>query len=160
MTMTQVVCSLITGGSQSIPPNVYTPLRFPFNAESADAFDLHPTVQPDTGETITSTNPRASLIWPKHTAWATLSGLVYWDPDDYTEVRDRFVRDPLNLTTGYDSTCTEDHPPTPGGQYRAKNWPIFVHPNTPVALLVRHDASSAVAVSFAEFKMSYWVDLP
>jgi len=159
MTMTLVVCSLISSGSQAIAPNVYTPLRFPFDSESADAFNLHDKVQPDTGETVTVASPRAALIWPAHTAWATLNGLMYWEDDNYTELRTRFVRDPLNLTTGEDSTCTEDHAPTVGGQYIAKNWNMFVHPNTPVGLLVKHNATTPVAVTFAEFKLSYWVDL-
>lgn len=159
MTMTLVVCSLISTGSQVIPANAYTILRFPFDAESADSFNMHDKVQPDTGETITVSNPRAGLIWPKHDAWATLNGLIYIEDDNYTEIRTRFVRDPLNLTTGEDSTCTEDHAPTVGGQYIAKNWNIFVHPNTPVGLLVKHNATTSVAVTLSEFKMSYWVDL-
>jgi hypothetical protein len=79
---------------------------------------------------------------------------MYWDAGGYSELRDRFVRDPLDLTTGYDSTCTEDHPPTPGGQYRAKTWGMFVHPGTPIGLLVKHDASKAVNLTFAEFKLA------
>lgn len=159
MTMTLVVCSLITAGSQSIPPNAYTAIRFPFDAESSDSFNLHSKEQPDTGSTVTVVDERASLIWPKHTAWATLNGLVYLEEGDYTEFRTRFVRDPFNLTSGFDSTCTEDHAPSPGGQYVAKNWNMFVKPLTPVALMVKHNAPKAVAVSLAEFKVSYWVDV-
>lgn len=160
MGMTLVVCSLITGGSQSVQPNQYTLLRFPFDSESIDQWELHSKIQPDTGETVTVSSPRAGLIWPKHTAWAHLNAMVQWADGDYTEIRDRFTRDPLNLTTGYDSTCTEDRHPTVGGQYNAKNWDIFVHPNTPIGIEVKHNGSKAVAVTLAEFKMSYWVNLP
>ena len=153
MTMRLVVCSLITGGSQTIPVSGdYTAIRFPFNAESYDPDGLHNPLQPDTGQTVTVSDPRASLIWPQHTAWATLNALIYWDSGSYTEIRDRFVRDPLNLTTGYDSTCTEDHAATIGGQYIAKNWNVWVHPLTPIGLLVRHNSSSPQTVSLAELK--------
>jgi hypothetical protein len=117
------VCSLITeqGVTQTIPPGVaYTLVRFPFVGESYDPHDMHPVLQPDTGQAVTYANPRSGLIWPKHDAWATLNALLYWDDGPYTEVRDRFVRDPLGLFEVPDSTCTEDHPATPGGQYRAK----------------------------------------
>lgn len=157
--MTLVVSSLISAGTQSIQPNQYTLLRFPFDNESADAFDLHPRVQPDTGQSITVSDPRAGLIWPAHTAWATLNALAYFEEDNYTEIRTRFTRDPLNLTTGEDSTCTQDHAPTPGGQYISKSWNIFVHPMTSIGFLVKHNASTSVAVTLAEFKLSYWVDL-
>ena len=162
MAMRLVVCSLKTGGPQRIPPDEYTILRFPFNAESHDPDDLHPALQPDTGQTVTSADDRAGLIWPKHTAWATLNALIYWEAGGYTEVRDRFVRNPLNLPGAppYDSTCTEDHPKTPGGQYLAKTWNLFVHPLTPLGLLLQHDAPGPVAVTLAEFKLSYWVDVP
>lgn len=154
-----IVCSLMTSAPQAIPPNTYTILKFPFDNESADAPSLHDPKQPDTGLTTTASNPRSGLIWPAHVGWAHLNGLIYWQGGDYTEVRDRFVRDPLELTTGYDSTCTEDHAKTPGGQYLAKNWDMFVHPLTSVGLLVQHNGSRSVKVDFAEFKMSYWVDL-
>lgn len=162
MTMMLVVCSLITeqGSKQTIPVGSdYTILRFPFTGESTDPHGLHNPLQPDNGSTVTFSNQRAGLIWPAHTAWATLNGLIYWADGDYTETRDRFVRDPLDLTTGYDSTCTEDKGSTPGGQFTAKSWNIWVHPLTPIGLLVRHNSPEPTKVDFAEFKLSYWVDV-
>jgi hypothetical protein len=155
------VCSLITEQDvkQIIPPGPnYTLVRFPFIGESYDAHKMHPEIQPDTAQAVTYSNPRSGLIWPKHDAWATLNALLYWDDGPYTELRDRFVRDPLNLSTGLDSTCTEDHPATPGGQYRAKTWNIWVHPGTPIGIMVRHNADVPVRLAFAEFKLSYHRD--
>jgi hypothetical protein len=80
-------------------------------------------------------------------------GLVYWDAGGYTEIRSRVVRDPLGIGGGYDSTCTEDHVATPGGQFRAKTWGLFVKPSTALGLMVRHNASSAQTVTLAEFKL-------
>ncbi|WP_326829672.1 hypothetical protein OIE13_05920 [Streptosporangium sp. NBC_01810] len=159
--MPDFVCSLITeqGVKQTIPPgDTYTLVRFPFGVESADQHDMHPEVQPDTSQTVTYSSPRSGLIWPKHSAWAQVYALMYWDPGDYTEVRDRIVRDPLGLNSAPDSTCTEDHPATPGGQYRAKSWAIFVHPGIPLGLMVRHNASGPVKLAFAEFKLAYHRD--
>lgn len=156
--MPDFVCSLITEQdvAQVIPPGPnYHLVRFPFTGESYDAHQMHSTTQPDTGQTVSYSNPRAGLIWPQHTAWAHLHALLYWDDGPYTEVRSRFVRDPLNLSTGLDSTCTEDHAATPGGQYIAKNWAIFVHPGTPIGVMVRHNADVPVRLAFAEFKLSY-----
>ncbi|KPI08341.1 hypothetical protein OK074_3638 [Actinobacteria bacterium OK074] len=150
------VCSLIVDVPQPIPNDgEYHVLRFPFTAESYDAYTMHQAVQPD-GTTVTdwSTSDRSGLIWPDQDGWGSLTGVIYWDSGDYTEVRDRFVRDPLNLSTGYDSTATEDWAITPGGQYRHKSHEMFVHPGTPVSLMVRQNASTAVAVSFAEFKLA------
>lgn len=157
----EVVCSLKTksGVKQSIPPGPdYTIVRFPFDGqESSDSHDLHPVLQPDTAESITYTSPRAGLIWPAHTAWADLYGMLYWDAGNYTELRDRFVRDPLNLSSGYDSTCTEDHNVTPGGSYIAKAWGLRAYVGTPLALMVKHNSSGPVNLAFAEFKVKYTV---
>jgi len=150
------VCSLIVNEPQSIPADrAYHVVRFPFgSAESYDDHGMHQTAQPD-GHTVTDwrRDDRSGLIWPAVDGWGELHALMYWGDGDYSEVRDRFVRDPLSLSTGYDSTCTEDHPPTPGGQYRAKSWGIFVHPGTPIGLLVTHTAPDPVDLTFAEFKL-------
>jgi len=154
------VCSLKVETSQLIPADgSYHIVRFPFEAdpggEPYDAHGMHQAVQPDS-YTVTNwtTDDRSGLIWPSASGWGHLYALMYWDTGDYTELRSRFVRDPLNLSTGYDSTCTEDETPTPGGQYEAKAWGMFVHPDTPVALMVRHNASVPVALTLAEFKMA------
>jgi hypothetical protein len=153
------VCSLIVEEPQSIPADgKYHLLRFPFGGgESSDEFGMHQMVQPD-NYTITDwrTDDRSGLIWPSVGGWGSLTGVIYWAAGDYDELRDRFVRDPLSLpgSTSYDSTATEDFPPTPGGQFRHKCHEMFVHPGTPIGLLVKHDASASVDVTFAEFKLA------
>jgi hypothetical protein len=155
-----IVCSLKTEIPQSIPPSssAYTLLRFPFGAaESWDPCDMHPVIQPD-GIVSTYPDARSGLIWPAHDAWAQIYGLVYWEEGDYTEVRSRVVRDPLGLAGPPDSTCTEDNPTTPGGQYRPKAWGMFVHVGVPLGVMVRHNAPTAVRVTLAEFKVAYHLD--
>lgn len=154
--MTALVCSLKSSSPQLVEPGDYAVVRFPFGvAEPHDVHGMHQAAQPDGPRVaLWDRDDRSGLIWPAAEGWGTLHALVYWEAGDYTEVRSRFVRDPLGLTTGYDSTCTEDDVPTPGGQYRAKTWGMFVHPNTPIALMVRHDDSTARRVTLAEFKLA------
>lgn len=157
--MPDIVCSLKAGTPQAIPPGPgYTVVRFPFGAaESYDPLNMHPALQPD-GVAVGYGDARAGLIWPAHHAWADLHAMIHWEDGDYSEVRDRFVRDPLELYGPADSTCTQDHPATPGGQYLAKSWAMFVHPGVPVALSVRHNAKTSLKVTLAEFKLSYHLD--
>ncbi|GAB3210026.1 hypothetical protein ACQEU5_15260 [Marinactinospora thermotolerans] len=153
------VCSLIRNEPQAIPSGGYHVVRFPFGtAESYDAHGMHQVAQPD-GYEITDwrKDDRSGLIWPSADGWADLYGLMYWESGDYTEVRSRFVRDPLDLSTGYDSTCTEDDARTPGGQYRAKHWGLFSHVGTPLALLVQHNAPGSLALTHAQFKVAIHV---
>ncbi|MFD7793648.1 hypothetical protein [Streptomyces sp. NPDC059759] len=155
--MTVQICSLIVNEPQSIPADgQYHVVRFPFGAgESFDDCNMHQTAQPD-GYAVTDWrhDDRSGLIWPAAEGWGSLNALMYWDDGSYSEIRSRFVRDPLDLSTGFDSTCTEDTPSTPGGQYRAKHWELFVHPGTPLALMVKHDAGRSVNLSFAELKLA------
>lgn len=150
------VCSLIRPEPQTIPAGSdYHLLRFPFGeGESYDEWGMHQMTQSD-GYEITDwrTDDRSGLIWPSKNGWGTAHGLLYWKDGSYTEVRSRIVRDPLDVAGGYDSTCTEDHVATPGQQFRAKNWGLFVNPSTPLGLMVRHNASTAQTVTFAEFKL-------
>lgn len=160
--MPDIVCSLKNALGQDINPGGYQILAFPYGVlESHDPLNMHPAAQPD-GVVSVFPDQRSGLIWPAHAAWADLHALIYWEePDEehpYTELRDQFVRDPLGLSTGPDSTCTEDRPLTPGGQYRAKSWAFFVDPGTPVAVMVRHNAPVPVRVTLAEFKLSYRID--
>ncbi|MCZ0996395.1 hypothetical protein O1L44_30075 [Streptomyces noursei] len=83
---------------------------------------MHNPLQPDAYTVPTaswSSQPRSGLVWPCWPdgvrGWGTVHGLVYWETGDYSEVRSRIVRDPLNVAGGYDSTCTEDHVATPAG---------------------------------------------
>lgn len=159
--MPDFVCSLKADQPQTIPAgSAYTLVRFPFGAaESYDPLDMHPVAQPD-GVIASYADPRSGLIWPAHDAWAQIYALIYWEAGGYSEVRDRFVRDPLGLFGAPDSTCTEDHPATPGGQYRSKSWGMFVRVGVPIGLMVRHDAPSPVKVTLAELKVAYRLDPP
>ncbi|MBO1331909.1 hypothetical protein [Streptomyces sp. VRA16 Mangrove soil] len=136
----------------------YHLVRFPYEAteESYDPWKMHDPS--GGGGSSTYPDARSGLIWPSHDGWGMLSALVFWEPDDRaTEYRARFVRDPLGLSTGYDSTATTDTPATGGGQYRSYLWQMFVHPGTPVGLKVsarRGGTNIAVPIQMAEFKLA------
>jgi hypothetical protein len=149
------ICSLILTETQMVPAGEqYHVVRFRFGAtESYDEHRMHEARQPD-GVSTTFAHDRAGLIWPSMDGWGELKALMYWAPGGYRETRSRFVRDPLNLAGGTDSTCTEDSPASPGAQFRAKAWGIFVRVGTPLALMVRHDGPSSVALTHAQFKLA------
>ena len=149
------VCSLILTATQTIPAGErYHVVRFRFgDRESYDEHRMHEARQPD-GVPTTFSHDRAGLIWPSRDGWGELKALMFWAPGSYSETRSRFVRDPLNLAGGADSTCTEDSPASPGAQLRAKAWGIFVHVGTPIALMVRHNGPSPVALTHAQFKLA------
>lgn len=156
--MTVFVCSLKNEIPQSIPNDgEYHVVRFPpaVSAEPYDVHGMHQQVQPD-GYVIRDWrhDDRSGLIWPAREGWGSLTAVLYWEGGDYSEVRDRFVRDPLNLADGYDSTATEDRPPTPGGQFLHKSHELFVAPGTPLAVLVRHNASLPRRLLLTEFKLA------
>ncbi|WP_420156521.1 hypothetical protein [Nocardiopsis sp. CNT-189] len=151
--MALYVCSLINNDDQEIQPDAYTLLKFPYVGESYDPWGMHDAGQPD-GACSTYPDDRSALIWPAVTGWGTLTAMIHWEGGDYTEVRDQYIRDPLNLAGGPDTTCTEHEAPNPGGQYRAKHHALFVHPDTPVAIRVRHNATSAKKVIHAQLKLA------
>lgn len=155
--MTVYVCSLITNAEQSIPAGGgYHVVRFPFGtAESYDEHGMHQVQQPDGGVVSDwSKEDRAGLIWPSAGGWGSLTANIHWEPGGYRELRDRFVRDPLGLSTGADSTGTDHRPPSPGMQCFTKHHEIFVHPETPLALLVGHTDSRARRIVHAQFKLA------
>lgn len=157
--MSVLVCSLINKEEQDIPPGSYHILRFPFGAgESYDAHGMHQMAQPD-GYQITDwrTDDRSGLIWPAASGWGVLTGIVYWKDGGYTELRDRFERDPLNLSTGPDTTATDHRPRTPGVQCFTKTHQMFVHPETPIAFKVGHNSSSTQTTYLTEFKLAIHV---
>ncbi|MEU0838951.1 hypothetical protein ABZ370_05695 [Streptomyces sp. NPDC005962] len=150
------ICSLIVTEPQVIPPGGYRVVRFPFGtAESYDALGMHQVVQPD-GYTIRNwrTDNRAGLIWPSADGWGSLTAMIQWEAGGYSELRDRFVRDPLGLSTGADSTATDHRPRSPGVQCFTKHHEIFVHPGTPLALMVSHNSSASTRLVLAEFKLA------
>ncbi|MHA4814695.1 hypothetical protein ACXZ65_10115 [Streptomyces aculeolatus] len=153
--MAVYICSLIVDEPQVIPADgEYHIVRFPYGGrESFDAHGMHQAAQPD-GKRSSYPDRRSGLIWPSREGWGSLTAMVFWEKGDYTEVRDRFVRDPLGLAGGYDSTATEDHAGTPGGEYRHKHHELFVRPRTPLAFLVRHNGGRSARITHAQFKLA------
>lgn len=155
--MTVYVCSLKVDAPQVIPADGgYHIVRFPFgSAEPYDAYGMHQMAQPD-GYQITdwTTDDRSGLIWPAVDGWGSLTAMVYWESGGYTELRDRFVRDPLGLSSGYDSTATEHRPPSPGMQCWHKSHELFVEVGMPLGLLVAHNDTVPRNVTLAEFKLA------
>ncbi|WP_327671812.1 MULTISPECIES: hypothetical protein [unclassified Streptomyces] len=156
--MSPYVCSLKVDRPQAMPGGgVYNLVRFPYEAgeESYDPHGMHEPADP-LGYAVQdwSRDDRSGLIWPAVDGWATLTALIYWEAGDYTELRDRFVRDPLGLAGGSDSTATEHRPPSPGAQFFHKTHEMFVHPGTLVGLLAAHNAPKNVRITLAEFKLA------
>ncbi|MHC5257121.1 hypothetical protein ACYSUO_04500 [Streptomyces sp. UC4497] len=141
----------------------YHLVRFPYQdaEESYDPWTMHDPA--GGGGSSRYPDARSGLIWPSHDGWGTLSALVFWDADTRaSEYRARFVRDPLRLSTGYDSTATTDISPTGGGQYRSYTWQMFVHPGTPVGFKVSArsgDTPLKVPITLAEFKLAIQTDV-
>lgn len=148
--MIEHFCSLKVDVPQSIPPGVWTILRFPYVGESSDAEDMHP----DPG-TAYATDPASGLIHPAHLDrvghwWA----MVQWEPGGYDELRGQFARDPLGTI---DTTGTVHMPPSPGMQ--CFTYPhIFKTDTRPVAFRVYHDDDVPRKVTVAEFKLAYYTD--
>jgi len=143
----------------------YHLVRFPY-ANSEESYDPWKMHDPAHGGGSASKFPdrRSGLIWPSHDGWGMLSAMVFWAADARaTEYRARFVRDPLNSSTGYDSTATTDTPPTRGGQYRTYHWQMFVHPGTPVGLKTSArgagDVKLKVPLILAELKLAIITDV-
>jgi hypothetical protein len=116
------VCSLIRNTPQTIPADgAYHIVRFPFgSAESNDAHTMHQMEQPD-AYTIGAwdSDTRSGLIWPAADGWGDLVANLHWESGGYTELRDRFVRDPLGLVGAPDSTATDHRPRSVGMQCAA-----------------------------------------
>ncbi|MEU8870426.1 hypothetical protein AB0D24_04535 [Streptomyces javensis] len=155
------VVSLIRGTSQ--PQTIagdgqYHVLRYPYDTESYDPYEMHEAVQPDGYQVVDwRTDDRSGLIWPAKTGWGVLTAAIQWADADYTELRDQFVRDPLGITSDPVNTTGTDHrPPSPGIQCFTKNHPIIVHPDVPLAVRVAHNASAPVNVILTEFKLAIW----
>jgi hypothetical protein len=162
------VCSLKVAIPQLIQPDTWTIVRFPFDAtgESTDTLNMHSATRPAPGGPVAdwSTDDRSGLIWPSRAGWGELKGIAQWaaagaqlNPMDATEYRDQFVRNPLSYAgagPAVDTTATDHRPPTPGGQFFTKSWGIFVDPTVPLAMRVYHNASEALNLTLAEFKLS------
>ncbi|GAA1088350.1 hypothetical protein [Nocardiopsis composta] len=147
------VCSLISNDPQSIPGGGgYRLLKFRYAGESYDPWRMHDPEQPDGGRSAYP-DDRSALIWPAAAGWGTLYANIHWAAGSYAELRDRFVRDPLGLSGGADSTATDHRPPSPGMQCFTKAHGIFVSPDTPLAVMVGHTGSGTATVVHAQFKL-------
>ncbi|MFF1709328.1 hypothetical protein [Streptomyces sp. NPDC058268] len=153
--MTVRIVSLKTDVAQSIPVGGYQIVRFPYAAESYDPHGMHDKVDPRGYEVRAwQRDDRSGLIWPTVGGWGSLTAMIYWEDGEYRELRDRFVRDPLDLSTGYDSTATEHRPRSPGEQFFHKCHELFVYPKTPIGLFVAHDDSRPRRITLAELKLA------
>lgn len=151
--MTEHFCSLKVDEPQSIPPNVWTIVRFPYDGESSDLEGMHV----DTG-TPWAADPSSGLITPPDAGrvghwWAT----AQWEPGNYTELRGQFCRDPLGATL--DTTGTVHDAPSPGMQCFTYPHTFKTDPERPVAFRVFHNASTARQLTLAEFKLTYYTDV-
>lgn len=152
--MSALFCSLATDRPQKIPPRTYTLLTFPYGAEeSYDVWNMHPAMQPDGAQSVFP-DDRSGLIWPDTVGLGHLSACIHWEAGGYREIRDRFVRDPLGLMGGPDSTATDHRAPSLGQQFFTKHHEIVVRPNWPLGLLVYHDDSVPRHVTYAQFKLT------
>lgn len=151
--MSVYVCSLIAGEPQSIPAGGYHIVRFPFDGESYDGHGMHNALQPDPYTMGSwSLDDRSGLIWPSISGWGVLTANVHWEAGGYTELRDRFVRNPLGEAP--DSTATDHRSPSPGMQCFTKTHQLFVHPDVPLAFLVSHNDSVPRRITHAQFKLA------
>jgi hypothetical protein len=155
-----LVCSLYVhddGGGQLIEPGGYRLVRFPYGGEeSYDAHGMHQAEQPD-GARSAYPDERSGLIWPAADGWGDLVATLHWEGGGYTQLRDRFVRDPLELGGHADSTGTDHRPPSPGMQCFTKVHSIFVHPGTPLGLKVAHNDDVPRRLIHAQFKLAIHV---
>ncbi|RLL70289.1 hypothetical protein [Streptomyces sp. Z26] len=163
--MSLYICSLIydedSNGRQRIPDDdAYHVVRFPYGThESSDVHNMHPFTQPD-GKTSSYPDARSGLIWPAAEGWGVLDAMVQWEAGPYTELRDQFVRDPLSLTESpLDTTATDHRRPSPGMQCFTKQHSLFVHPSTPLALRVAHNAGRSLRLVHAQFKLAVHTDV-
>lgn len=160
--MTLYICSLKRATNQSIPPNTYELLRFPFgSAEPTDKHGMHQMAQSD-GYQITDwdEDSRSGLIWPAQSGWGTITGMVYWSDGSATKYIDRIIRDPLGFTEEpRDTTATEYRHPFDGSSPYHKTHEMFVEPGVPIGIEVRHNASTAQTVYLAEFKLAIETDV-
>lgn len=135
--MTQYV-SLINTNRQPIKAGGYQILSF--TDESSDDHGMHAG--------------HSSLIYPSATGLGCLELNVMWDPGNYTELRDVFVRDPFGVTkdpknyTGYDHRAK-----SPGGQCFTKQHWLNVKVGTPLSVYVAHDSKGLEHVSHAQLKL-------
>lgn len=155
-------CSLGCTPDQVIPPNVYTLVRFPYDSveEFGDIHGMHEPTHPDEySVTDWSTDDRSALVWPAVRGLGILHVTTHWESGNYNEIRDQFIRDPLNLNKGPDTTGTQHYAPSPGMQFFTKSWQLVVEPETPIGYMVYHNATTARKLVYVNLKLSIHTDL-
>jgi len=153
--VTAPIVSLKADGGQLIQPGRWTVVRFPTDEESYDPLDMHARLQKHDAYEVRdwARDDRSGLIWPARNGWGTLNAMLQWEPGGYDELRDQFIRDPLNLSTGPDTTATDHRPPSPGMQCFTKTWSLSVRVGTPLALRVAHNDDQPRLLTLAELKL-------
>lgn len=139
---------------QSITPGGYQVVRFPYEsaAEYSDEHGMHDRRHPDAYVVQDWTaDDRSGLIWPVVDGLGCLETNIHWEAGGYTELRDRFVRDPFGVA---DSTATDHRPPSPGMQCLTKQHWLKVNRVTPLSLMVSHNDSVPRELIMAQFKLT------
>lgn len=144
-------CSLAVSTNQSIPSKKWTTVRFPYDTESTDVWDMHRAQQPTGGPASRFPDARSALIWPHVSGLGIVEAYFELEPGAYTEVRSMFVRDPLGVSN---TTADEHHAPTPGGQYYNRLHMLMVSSAVPLAFMVYHNAPDPVETMYAQFKLA------
>lgn len=152
--MPEHYCSLIVDQPQTIPPNTWTVVRFPYgSAESEDAENMHRKVVDGKSHPYPS-DPWSGLIWPGHTGpvgtWYAM--YQFGSAGNAREFRAQFCRDPFGKPN---TTATRHYAPTPGLQCEVSGWAFRIRKNTPVAFRVRHDSDEPLELVFSELKLHY-----
>lgn len=146
------------GGRQIIQPGEYTVVRFsPVDGESSDWDGMHEEYPYDAGDPNGwAADDRSGLIRPSVPGVGILCANLHWAAGPYSELRDRFVRDPLG--TMPDSTATDHRPPSPGMQCFTKFHTIKVDPGTPLCLKVYQNSGQPAELIHAQFKLTIMPD--
>lgn len=147
--MTWYYSSLAVSTNQSIPPKKWTTVRFPYDTESTDVWNMHRAQQGD----VLSRFPdaRSALIWPHVSGLGLVEASFELESGAYTDVRSMFVRDPLGTA---DTTANEHHTPSTGGQYYNRVHMLMVSRTVPLAFMIYHNAPGPVETMYAQFKLA------
>lgn len=142
---------------QMIEPGGYHVVRLPYHVdEFSDAHNMHDRRHPDAYVVQDwAQDDRSGLIWPAVDGLGCVEANLHWEAGDYTELRDRFVRDPFGAP---DSTATDHRPPSPGMQCFTKGHWIKVSRFTPLSLMVSHNDTVARGLIMAQFKLTIFAE--
>ena len=146
--MFSYVCSLKVSEPQVIESKTWTVVKFPYlnENESSDEYRMH---EPPAGLINWKTDARSGIITPVAPGWGVAAGMVQFaDGGDADEFRTQFMRTP-----GNDTTATQHVRDTVGGDFYNTMWPMYFKPDFGLVLRVYHNASTALNLTTAEFKI-------